>query len=102
MAKNMNSDDITNYLFEMHADFINPKIIARRQVYRLIDKVLTRVAPKLALGEQGVNFNTASTTSINSNVQILHTAENKENASISSNRSLQKSTKISEKNTSAT
>lgn len=49
----MDSDEITNYLFEAHEDYINPKIIARRQVYRLVDRVLSHVAPSLALGEKG-------------------------------------------------
>ena len=73
----MNSDAITNYLFEAHVDYINPKIIARRQVYRLVDKVLVKVAPTLALGEKGVN--SVSATSLNSGVQILQTDDNKEN-----------------------
>lgn len=96
----MNSEAITNYLFEMHQDFINPKVIARRQVYRLVDKVLNKVAPHLALGELGMN--TASATSLNSQVQVLHMGDNKENTSISSNKSMQRSTRVSEKNTSAT
>ena len=65
IAKSMNSDIITNYLFQTHQDYINPRIIARRQVYRLVDKVLTKVAPHLALGDNGMN--TASITSLNSN-----------------------------------
>lgn len=96
----MNSDAITNYLFEAHVDYINPKIIARRQVYRLVDKVLVKVAPTLALGDKGVN--SVSATSLNSGVQILQTDDNKENTGKHSQTSEPKSTKYSEKNTEAT
>ena len=54
-------------------------------MYRLVDKVMAKVAPSLALGEIGLN--TVSATSLNSQVQILHTDENKENTSMHSNRS---------------
>jgi len=80
ISQRKNSDAITNYLFESHQDYINPKIIARRQVYRLVDKVLAKVAPSLSLGENGMN--TVSATSLNSNVQILHIDDNKENSTI--------------------
>lgn len=81
IAKKMDSDEITNYLFEAHEDYINPKIIARRQVYRLVDRVLSNVAPSLALGEKGSNsgFQTAKPPSTD-----------KENENLSAN---QKATK---------
>ena len=40
---------IVDLIFELHGDFINPKVIARRQVTRLVDRLLTRVAPELIL-----------------------------------------------------
>ena len=85
IKKRMNSEAVTNYLFDVHQDYINPKIIARRQVYRLVDKVFAKVAPKLALGEAGMN--TVSSTSLNNHVQILDVDDNKENTSLHSNRS---------------
>ena len=86
IKKKMNSDQVTRYLFDEHQDYINPKIIAKRQVYRLVDKVFSKVAPHLSLGEGGMNF-AVSTSSLNTNVHILHTDENKENTSLHSNRS---------------
>lgn len=66
IKKQMKSDAVTNYLFDVHQDYINPKVIARSQVYRLVDKVMAKVAPHLALGDQGMTMNTQSATSLNS------------------------------------
>ena len=51
----MNSTQIVDLIFELHGDFINPKVIARRQVTRLIDRLLTRVAPELILNRANEN-----------------------------------------------
>ena len=51
----MNTTQIVDLIFELHGDFINPKVIARRQVTRLIDRLLTRVAPELILNRTTEN-----------------------------------------------
>ena len=51
----MNTTQIVDLIFDLHRDFINPKVIARRQVTRLIDRLLTRVAPELILNRTTEN-----------------------------------------------
>ena len=51
----MNTTQIVDLIFDLHRDFINPKVIARRQVTRLIDRLLTRVAPDLILNRTTEN-----------------------------------------------
>ena len=41
----MNTTQIVDLIFDLHREFINPKVIARRQVTRLVDRLLTKVAP---------------------------------------------------------
>ena len=58
---------IVDLIFDLHRDFINPKVIARRQVTRLIDRLLTRVAPDLILNrnkedKENTSDNTAQQT----------------------------------------
>jgi len=48
----MNSTQIVDLIFDLHREFINPKVIARRQVVRLIERLLTKVAPDLILNRQ--------------------------------------------------
>ena len=45
----MNTTQIVDLIFDLHRDFINPKVIARRQVTRLVDRLLNKVAPDLIL-----------------------------------------------------
>ena len=42
----MDAEAATNKLFELHADYLNPKYIAKRQVKRLVEKVLARCGIK--------------------------------------------------------
>ena len=42
----MDAEVLTNKLFELHADYLNPKYIARRQVKRLVEKVLAKCGTK--------------------------------------------------------
>ena len=49
IEQGLDTTQIVDLIFELHGEFINPKIIARRQVTRLIDRLLTRVAPDLIL-----------------------------------------------------
>ena len=48
----MNTTQIVDLIFDLHKDFINPKVIARRQVVRLIDRLITKVAPDLILNRR--------------------------------------------------
>ncbi len=48
----MNTTQIVDLIFDLHSEFINPKVIARRQVTRLVDRLLTRVAPDLILNRR--------------------------------------------------
>ena len=60
----MDTTQIVDLIFDLHRDFINPKVIARRQVTRLIDRLLTRVAPELILNrttENKENFGAQAT-----------------------------------------
>ena len=36
------TDEIVDHLFEMHSAVITPRVIARRQVWRLVDRVVTK------------------------------------------------------------
>ena len=49
IEQGMNTTQIVDLIFDLHRDFINPKVIARRQVVRLVDGLLTKVAPELML-----------------------------------------------------
>lgn len=49
IEQGMNSTQIVDLIFDLHRDFINPKVIARRQVTRLVDRLLNKVAPELIL-----------------------------------------------------
>jgi hypothetical protein len=48
----MNTTQIVDLIFDLHREFINPKVIARRQVTRLVDRLLTKVAPDLILNRR--------------------------------------------------
>jgi len=48
----MNTSQIADLIFDLHRDFINPKVIARRQVLRLVDRLLTKAAPDILLNRQ--------------------------------------------------
>jgi len=52
IEQGMSASQIVDLIFDLHGEFINPKIIARRQVLRLIDRVITRVAPELILNRK--------------------------------------------------
>ena len=43
----MGTSSIVDLIFDLHRDFINPNIIARRQVTRLIDRLIAKVGPEL-------------------------------------------------------
>ena len=60
IEQGMNTTQIVDLIFDLHRDFINPKVIARRQVTRLIDRLLTRVAPELILNRQNEDKENAS------------------------------------------
>ena len=70
IEQGMNTSQIVDLIFDLHREFINPKVIARRQVTRLIDRLLNKVAPDLILNrrnenkenEAGVNNNGAQET----------------------------------------
>lgn len=47
IEQGMGTSSIVDLIFELHSDFINPKIIARRQVTRLIDRLIARVGAEL-------------------------------------------------------
>ena len=38
--KGLDTEQIVNQLFELHKEYINAKVIARKQVTRLVDRVL--------------------------------------------------------------
>ena len=69
----MNTTQIVDLIFDLHRDFINPKVIARRQVTRLIDKLLTRVAPELILNRQNEDKENASNNTAATPAKILNT-----------------------------
>ena len=52
IEQGMSTTQIVDLIFELHGEFINPKVIARRQVTRLIDRLLTKVAPDLILNRR--------------------------------------------------
>ena len=52
IEQGLDTTQIVDLIFELHGEFINPKVIARRQVTRLIDRLLTRVAPDLILNRK--------------------------------------------------
>lgn len=56
----MNTTQIVDLIFDLHGEFISPKVIARRQVTRLIDRLLTRVSPELILNRQNEDKENAS------------------------------------------
>ena len=60
IEQGMNTTQIVDLIFDLHGTFINPKIIARRQVVRLIDNLLTRVAPDLILNRRIENKENAA------------------------------------------
>ena len=60
IEQSMNSTMIVDLIFDLHRDFINPKVIARRQITRLIDRLLTKVAPELILNRKFENKENAS------------------------------------------
>ena len=37
----MDSESVTEHLFEIHKDYLNPKYIKRQQIKRLVEKVLS-------------------------------------------------------------
>ena len=41
--KGLSCEQIVNKLFEVHKDYINAKVIARKQVERLVERVLARL-----------------------------------------------------------
>ena len=43
--KGLNCEQIVSKLFEVHKDYINAKVIARKQVERLVERVLARLQP---------------------------------------------------------
>ena len=49
IEQGMDTTQIVDLIFELHHEFISPKVIARRQVTRLIDRLLMKVAPELIL-----------------------------------------------------
>ena len=55
IEQGMNTTQIVDLIFDLHREFINPKVIARRQVTRLIDRLLTRVAPDLIMNRNNEN-----------------------------------------------
>ena len=57
--KGLDCETIVNQLFAEHREYINSKVIARHQVRRLVDRVLSRLSPKH---------------------QRMHQVENKENS----------------------
>ena len=42
----MDSETVTSKLFEKHSDYLNPKYISKRQVKRLVEKVLAKCGTK--------------------------------------------------------
>lgn len=52
IEQGMNTTMIVDLIFDLHREFINPKVIARRQVTRLVDRLLTKVAPDLILNRR--------------------------------------------------
>lgn len=60
IEQGLNTTQIVDLIFDLHGDFISPKVIARRQVTRLIDRLLTRVAPELILNRQNEDKENAS------------------------------------------
>ena len=62
IEQGMNATQIVDLIFDLHGDFINPKVIARRQVTRLVDRLLTRVAPELILNRRYENKENGSTS----------------------------------------
>lgn len=56
----MNTTQIVDLIFDLHGEFINPRVIARRQVTRLIDRLLTRVSPELILNRDNEDKENAS------------------------------------------
>ena len=73
IQQGMNTTQIVDLIFDLHRDFINPKVIARRQVTRLIDKLLTRVAPELILNRQNEDKENASNNTAATPAKILNT-----------------------------
>ena len=55
IEQGMSTTQIVDLIFDLHRDFISPKVIARRQVVRLIDRLLTKVAPDLLLNRTNQN-----------------------------------------------
>ena len=49
IEQGMSSSQIVDLIFDLHGDFINPKVIARRQVTRLVDRLIGRVGSELIL-----------------------------------------------------
>ena len=64
IEQGMSAGQIVDLLFDLHRDFINPKVIARRQVTRLVERVLNRVAPDLILARNENKENTVNTLSL--------------------------------------
>ena len=60
IEQSMNTTMIVDLIFDLHSEFINPKVISRRQITRLIDRLLTRVAPDLILNRKFENKENAS------------------------------------------
>ena len=56
----MNTTQIVDLIFDLHRDFINPKVIARRQVVRLVDRLLTKAAPEILLNRRIENKENAA------------------------------------------
>lgn len=71
IGQNMDADQIIDMLFENHKDFINPKTIARNQISRLVDRVLSKAAPHLRRPvSQASNHVTAADDKENSALQL--------------------------------
>ena len=47
IEQGMNTSQIVDLIFELHGEFISPKIIARRQVVRLVDRLLAKAGPEI-------------------------------------------------------
>lgn len=42
LSKITSIEEIVDYIFELHSDVITPRVIARRQVSRLVERVVLR------------------------------------------------------------
>ena len=82
IEQGMNTTQIVDLIFDLHGEFINPKVIARRQVTRLIDRLITRVAPDLILNrkhedKENMTLNAAQATPAKPGANLLVEPERK-------------------------